>query len=122
MIKTSIYKGARQTNFGEIHNYFIELENGDKGYASLKKQSDKLDAGKEIDYTIEVVKTEKGEFNKIKLVNKTPFGVGAKEKPQEKMIGFAMSYTKDLIIADKIKIESLESTFDKIYSIMVNKL
>jgi hypothetical protein len=97
----------------------IELDNGDKGSIGTKEQMpSKLNPGQELTYTIE--------GNKIKAVvgQQAGFAGGAKKGPDPKVqiVGFAMSYTKDLIIADKVKIDQLSGTFEKIHGLMAAKL
>ena len=121
IIKESQYKGEKESKYGILHNYFLKMENGDTGYISSKIKDIKYEAGNELEYTIEVIKIQNGNFNKFKKVSKQVFG-GQKEKPQEKMIGFAMSYTKDLIIADKVSIDKLEDVFNRILDLMISKL
>jgi hypothetical protein len=97
----------------------IELDNGDKGSIGTKEQMpSKLNPGQELTYTIE--------GNKIKAVvgQQAGFAGGGKKGPDPKVqiVGFAMSYTKDLIIADKVKIDQLSAMFDKIHGIMLAKI
>ncbi len=98
------------------HN--IELENGDFGnIGSREKMPDKLQVGNELTYTIE--------NGKIKAVNKQNFkpnGGGYKPEPYEhKMAGMAFSFAKDLVIADKVKVEQIEAIAEKIYNWLINK-
>jgi hypothetical protein len=111
-------EGSSKTFFHDI-----ELDNGDKGSIGAKeKNPDKLKTGSELTYTI-----ESGQYgNKIKAVNSQPVygGGGGKKGPDPKVqiVGFAMSYTKDLIIAGKVEIKLLPETFERIHSLMAAKL
>jgi hypothetical protein len=107
---------------GQSKTYFhdLEMDNGDKGSIGAKqKNPDKLAPGSDLTYTI-----ESGQYgNKIKAV--TPAGGFAGKKgpdPKTQIIGFSMSYAKDLIIADKVKIDQLPQLFEKIYNLMASKL
>jgi hypothetical protein len=128
MEKTSKIKSSkftREWGEGQSKTFFhdIELENGDSGSIGAKeKNSDKLRPGSDLTYTI-----ESGQYgNKIKAVSAGGgggFGGGRKgPEPKTQIIGFAMSYTKDLIVADKAKLEQLPALFEKIYNLMASKL
>jgi hypothetical protein len=108
---------------GQIFYHDIELDNGDKGNIGSKEQMPaKLNPGNELTYTIEV--TDKG--TKIKAVtpaaNFNRGGGKPQINPQVQMIGFAMSYTKDLIVGGKVQMIDLEKEFNRIYTVMTSKL
>jgi hypothetical protein len=108
---------------GNVYYHTVELDNGDKGEIGTKEQMPaKLNPGQELTYTIET--TDKG--TKIKAVAPAPgggFGGGRKgPEPKTQIIGFAMSYTKDLIVAGKISMDQLAVNFEKIYNLMASKL
>lgn len=110
---------------GQSKTFFhdIELENGDKGSIGAKeKNPDKIKPGSELTYTIEA-----GQYgNKIKAVAPAGggFAGGGKKGPDPKtqIVAFAMSYTKDLVVADKIKIGELPAIFEKIHALMAAKI
>lgn len=104
---------------GNVYYHDIELDNGDKGsIGSKEKMPSKLNPGSELTYTID--------NGKIKAVAPAGggFAGGARKGPDPKVqiVGFAMSYTKDLVIADKIKIGELPVIFEKIHKLMADKL
>lgn len=109
---------------GNVYYHTVELDNGDKGEIGTKEQMPaKLNPGNELTYTIET--TDKG--TKIKAVNPAAAGGftgGGKKGPDPKVqiVGFAMAYTKDLVVADKIKIGELPAIFEKIHALMASKL
>jgi hypothetical protein len=78
----------------------------------------KLNPGTELTYTID--------GNKIKAVAAPMGGGGFASKkgpdPKTQIIGFSMSYAKDLVVAGKIPIEQLAATFERIYNLMAAKL
>jgi hypothetical protein len=80
----------------------------------------KLNPGQELTYTIE--------GNKIKAVQAASgggfAGGGGKKGPDPKVqiVGFAMSYTKDLVVAGKVTIEQLPGIFEKIHKLMSDKI
>lgn len=97
----------------------IELDNGDKGSIGAKEEMpSKLNPGSTLTYTID--------GNKIKAVQSAPTNnfSGGKKAPDPKVqiIGFAMSYTKDLIVGGKVGIQDLEKEFNRIHSLMASKL
>lgn len=96
----------------------IELDNGDKGSIGAKEEMpSKLNPGSTLTYTID--------GNKIKAVQAANTGTFQGKKapdPKVQIIGFAMSYTKDLIVAGKVGIGDLEKEFNRIHSLMAGKL
>lgn len=119
-ITRTVFKNKWEGNGNTVYYHDIELDNGDKGSIGAKEQMpSKLNPGQELTYTID--------GNKIKAVN-TPsgggFAGGGKKGPDPKVqiVGFAMSYTKDLIVADKVKIDQLPAIFEKIHKLMSDKL
>lgn len=122
-ITRTIFKSEWNGPNGQVYYHDIELDNGDKGsIGSKEKMPAKLNPGSELNYTIE--------NNKIKAVSPpnasggNGFSGGGRKGPDPKVqiVGFAMSYTKDLIIGDKIKIDQLGPTFEKIHALMAAKL
>ena len=121
-IVRTVFKNEWKGTNGSVFYHEIELDNGDKGQIGAREQMpSKLNPGQELTYTIET--SDRG--NKIKAVSAAPaFGGGGKKGPDPKVqiVGFAMSYTKDLIVADKVKIDQLPGIFEKIHALMLSKL
>jgi hypothetical protein len=107
---------------GQVYYHTIELDNGDSGQiGSKEKMPVKLNPGTELTYTIEA--TSRG--NKIKAVTPnqgSSFRGRQSVDPKTQMISFAMAYTKDLVVAGKVPLETMSSYFDKIYTAMISKL
>lgn len=124
-ITRTVFKSEWAGPNGNVYYHDIELDNGDKGsIGSKEKMPAKLNPGQELAYTIEA--DSRGGF-KIKAINPQGgggFGGGGKKGPDPKVqiVGFAMSYTKDLIIGGKVEIKLLPETFEKIHSLMAAKL
>lgn len=104
-----------------IYYHDIELDNGDKGSIGAKdKMPAKLNPGQSLTYTIE--------GNKIKAVQEQKagafFGGGGNKgrDPKVQIIGFAMSYSKDLVVAGKIELSKMNEYFEKIHAAMAAKL
>lgn len=108
-----------QNGGNTVYYHDIELDNGDKGsIGSKEKMPAKLNPGQELTYTIDA--------GKIKAVQAATGGFGGGGKkgsdPKVQIVGFAMSYTKDLIIGGKVEIKHLQETFEKIHGLMASKL
>jgi hypothetical protein len=120
-ITRTTFKNEWNGNGNTVYYHDIELDNGDKGSIGTKeKMPARLNPGQELTYTID--------GNKIKAVNTAQggggFSGGGKKGPDPKVqiVGFAMSYTKDLIVAGKITVDQLPPIFDKIHKLMSDKL
>jgi hypothetical protein len=123
-ITRTTFKQEWKGDKGSVFYHDIELDNGDKGSIGAKEQMPaKLNPGQELTYTIEA-----GQHgNKIKAVAPAggSGGFGGSRKgpePKTQIIGFAMSYTKDLVVADKVNMDHLPSVFQTIYKLMADKL
>lgn len=111
---------------GQVYYHKIELDNGDVGQiGSKEKMPAKLNPGQELTYTIE--ETERGA--KIKAFMPSipgsfkPGGGGRPvADPRIQMISFTGSYIKDLVVADKIKMDDFEKQFNRIYSLLISKI
>lgn len=109
-------------------SYIVEFENGDKGYYSTKDADQKkFIVGNVADYNLEEKTGAKGIYYKVTVPQSDkPVFAGGVGKPQAnpkvQIIGFAMSYTKDLIVAGKVPMEGLEKEFNRIHALMSSKL
>jgi hypothetical protein len=125
-ITRTVFKTEWAGPNGSVYYHDIELDNGDKGsIGSKEKMPAKLNPGSELTYTI---RENPNGPDKIKAVN-TPsggggFSGGGKKGPDPKVqiVGFAMAYTKDLVVAGKITTEQLPAIFEKIHALMLAKL
>lgn len=125
-ITRTVFQSKYASKHGVLYNHEIEFENGDKGQISCKENMPaKINPGQILTYTIE----QNGKYFKIKAVNaqreNNNNGGGNKYQPADpsiQMIGFAMSYTKDFIIADKLNVNQLETGFERVYNLMKSKL
>lgn len=95
----------------------VEFENGDKGYtfSDKFKVSEKATYIKTVDKknrtNIKFVGEENSKYNKKSTGYK-------QENPKNRAIGYAMSYTKDLIVGNKLDIGDLKSTYKYILELM----
>jgi hypothetical protein len=122
-IKSIAFDHTWQWKGESNHDYQIEMENGDKGEITAKT-IDKYAVGDELIYTQE----EKNGRNKIKAASKGGYSGGGgfkggyqKESFEEKSIGFAYSYAKDLVVAGKLTVEQLVPAADRLHGAMVQR-
>lgn len=106
-------------------SYLIKFQNGDEGYFKTQKEPPSQDA--EFEYEIESLPTKQDPskfYSKITRPGQQGFKGNQRpqELPEHKIIGFAASYVKDLIIADKIEMKDFETEFDRWYNKMKEKI
>lgn len=123
---TKITTMAQKDSYGNT-SFIIELDNGDKGfYTSKDEQQKKFVVGQETEYNIEEKQGKKGPYYKITIpMDETKkFSGGGKPQvePRIQMISFAMSYTKDLVVAGKVPLDGISKEFSNIYQLMISKL
>lgn len=130
MKKSKVLKVTRfdkKDSYGNS-SFSIEFENSDKGFFSTKDENQtKFVVGKESEYEITEKQSTKGStYYKITLPQseQPTFKGGGRPQvePRIQMISFAMSYTKDLIVAGKVELKEISTTFDIIYNEMISKL
>lgn len=122
---TKITKMDKKDSYGNT-SFIIEFDNSDKGfYTSKSEEQTKFIIGTESEYEIEERTGAKGKYYKVTIPQsgKPQFGGGKPQiDPKVQMISFAMSYTKDLIVAGKIPLDKLKENFNIIYSAMTEKI
>jgi hypothetical protein len=124
---TKITKMDKKSSYGET-SYIIEFGNGDKGFYSTKAEEQRaFVVGQEADYDIEKKVGQTGkEYFKVTIPSEQKSGgfKGGKASidPKVQMVSFAMSYTKDLMVAKVITFDQMDATFEKMYKIMTSKV
>lgn len=126
LIKKVDFKGEKEGKFGLQYNFMVKYEvegQGRSAYYTAKKQDqDKFVEGQECEFTEEKHTSANGnEYYIIKPIyqnRSSNFGKALKRE-QSKYSGFAMSYAKDLVVADKIRIEHMEVYTQKMFDLMV---
>ena len=116
------FKKEYDSKYGKMYGFSIEYDDKSAYYSSKKREQTKFIEGQEVEFTEETRKGDKGEYLVVKPVyevGNSNFGKQLKRE-QSKYSGFAVSYVKDLIIADKIDIKDWESASKKICMFMVN--
>lgn len=109
-ITASSYSHSWESQNGTIYDHEIALDNGDSGVIGSKQQDPAfLNVGETLEYEI---KPSKGDYPpKITRVTQKPQGGGggnkgngySKEPFEDRVIGFAYSYAKDLYVAGKVE-------------------
>lgn len=91
-------------------------------YISKSKDQKVFIEGEVAEFTVEEITGKDGIWKKIKPVNQgggNPYYVRERKREQSRYSGFAMSYAKDLVIADKLKMEELLPAAEKMFNYMV---
>ena len=112
-----------ETKHGVMFLHSIEFDGKEALYSSKKKDQNKFTEGQEAEFSEEKRTNKEGKaFLIIKPVyanaGNSNYGRQLKRE-QSKYSGFAVSYVKDLIIAEKIPIDQWESASKKIFNFMV---
>ena len=116
------FKNEWESKYGIMYNHTIEYDDKSAIYCSKKKEQTHFKAGQECEFIEETKITKNGEMTIVK-----PPPQGGKfsnyhkdiKREQSKYSGFAVSYVKDLIIADKIEIADWSKASRKIFKLMV---
>ena len=127
LIDKVVFKDEWESKFGIMYNHIVSYYNEDDKietgfYSSKKKEQTYFVPGMEAEFTLEEKQSKSGsKFNVIKPVRQGQFSGFNKnlKREQSRYAGFAVSYCKDLIIADKLKIEQWEQSSKKIFNFMV---
>jgi hypothetical protein len=125
---TRLVKSAAADSYGKW-SFQLEFENGDRGYYNTKNgEQTYFISGEVSDYLIEAKQSKTGSTYYVithpeeKAVAPAVGGGRPQVNPKVQMIGFAMSYTKDLIVGGKVPMNDLEKEFNRIYTLMASKL
>ena len=108
-IKNVQGKGSWQADHGLMYSFEYTLENGEVGLAYHKTVEAKYKEGDSVNY--EVSKDKQGNNKFSFLTVDKPFNNYSNKKPSQG--SFALSYAKDLLIADKISYDQLIPTANK---------
>ena len=109
-----------QTQYGMLYQHKVKYNNKTAFYSSKKKEQTKFIAGKESEFVEHKMTGKNGEFLVIKLPPSESGNYNKQVKrEQQKYSGFAMSYAKDLVIADKIKLDEMKNYTKSMFKLMV---
>jgi len=109
-----------ETKFGVMQSFNAEYNDKRGGFMCKSKENPTFEAGKEYDI-VETEREYKGNtYYNIKLIPKQGGNFGrAIKREQSKYSGFAMSYAKDLVIAEKIELKEIANYTKKMFALMV---
>lgn len=117
-IDRTSYNKEVQTKFGTMYQHYIEYDGKRATYLSKNLEQKYFIEGQECEFTEEI----KGQFINVKPLreNKGNSNFGrALKREQSKYSGFAMSYAKDLVVHDKIKLDQISEYTRKMFQLMV---
>lgn len=122
VIKTVNFDKEVKTKFGTMYQFKVTYNDKTASYLSKKREQTLFVANKESEF-VETPREYNGNtYYNVKGVPKvggnSNFGRALKRE-QSKYSGFAMSYAKDLVVADKIKIEDMSSYTKMMFALMV---
>jgi len=126
-VKTDKTWDSGERGWGVFDIYKVEIDQGEvrlNGTTMVKQGSEcKFKAGQDAQFTKEPDKYNEGSF-KFKWASENKGGGGgrAPENPKIRNISMAMSYSKDLIIAEKFHQNTLRATADMILEWMNKKV
>lgn len=108
-------------DFGTLYLFKVYYNNTYGLYTSKSKDQKNFIAGEEAEFTEETVKKGSKEWTKIKPFRPSQYNnfTRAVKKEQSRYSGFAVSYAKDLVIADKISLDDMHSFAEGLFNLMV---
>ena len=116
------FQNEFETKYGVLYSHIIQYDEDKQGfYSSKKKEQTYFKVGEEAEFTEEFKESRKGPYTVLKPIRQGNFSNYNKnvKKEQSRYSGFAVSYVKDLIIADKLEMKQWESASKKIFNFMV---
>jgi hypothetical protein len=111
-----------ESKYGTLFAFKVSYDDKTSYYSSKKKDQTNFVEGKEAEFTEEVRQGEKGEYTVIKPLRLTGqmsnFGRQLK-KEQSRYSGFAMAYSKDLVVGGRIQIADMYPEAERMFNFMV---
>lgn len=110
-----------ETKFGLMYKFDVKYGNKIASFLSKTKDQKLFIANKEAEFT-ETPRDYNGKtYYNIKAVQTGNSNFGRQlKREQSKYSGFAMSYAKDLVIADKIPLDNISTYTKKMFKLMVD--
>lgn len=99
------------SKFGKMYSFKVTYNGRTAYYSSKSKDQNNFIAGQEAEFTEETRTTDNGTYLIVKPIRGTKqsnFGKALKRE-QSKYSGFAMAYSKDLVVAGKIELDQMYS-------------
>jgi hypothetical protein len=128
IIQEVTFKKEWDSQYGKMYNFQVKYDDEVALYSSKSKDQKKFIPGQESEFTEETkTYTDKntGQDREYKVIKplmqnrQSNFGK-ALNKEKSRYSGFAVSYAKDLVIADKIPIEDISEFATVLFDLMVN--
>lgn len=127
VIKKVKFHKEYESKFGTMFTHLVEYDDKKAFYTSKKKEQTAFEEGKEAEFTEETkYYTHKQTGEQVPYLVIKPFmqqrqsGFGkALAKEQSRYSGFAVSYSKDLVMAGKLPIEDLAPHAWTLFELMV---
>ncbi len=123
VIKKITYSKEVETKFGIMHQFRVDYDDKVGSFLTKKREQTTFKEGEENEFT-ETPRQYNGKtyynIKPIKQQGSSNFTRQLK-KEQSKYSGFAMSYAKDLVIADKIQMKDLFPAAKKMFDWMVEQ-
>ena len=112
----------RDGKYGQEYIHRVKYDGKEGIYFSKKKDQDKFVAGQVAEFEEQTFNGDRGEWIKIKPIYNKNFNPASRQinREQARYSAFAVSYVKDLIIADKVKLEDWKAASEKIFRHMVD--
>lgn len=121
IIKTLDFKKEVETKFGVMYQFEVTYNDVKASFLCKNKEKPTFTKGKEEEF-VETSRVYNGvTYYNIKPIKKYAGYNKNVKREQSKYAGFAMSYAKDLCIADKIKTDQMFALADKMFNWMVEK-
>ncbi len=115
-----------ESKFGKLYCFKVGYKVGDNEmtafYNSKKRDQKKFIAGEEAEFVEETKVGKNGEYYVVKPMYSGGLGGGYSKqtkREQSRYSGFAVSYVKDLIVAEKLDISQWKSASKDIFEFMV---
>ena len=126
-IKEAVFKKEFEYQGKKLYEHQIVFIDQDLNqitaqYVSQKKEQDKFKEGIEAEFNLEERSKDGRKWFKIKPIYSgggNPNYNREKKREQTRYSGFAMSYAKDLVIADKVDIGQILPIAEKMFNFMV---
>ncbi len=95
--------GSWQGTYGTMYQFEYTLENGDIGLANHKKNEPRFNIGEDVNYQITKDKVGNDAISFITADQPNNYNNNKKQSQGS----FALSYAKDLAVADKISVDNI---------------
>lgn len=99
--------GSWQGTYGTMYQFEYTLENGDIGLANHKKNEPRFNIGENVNYQITKDKQDNNAISFITADQPNSYSNNYNNNKKQSQGSFALSYAKDLAVADKISVDNI---------------